>query len=144
MSDNPFAGTWTLVSSEMRTSSGDVFYPLGEDCAGRIFFDSAGNLSAQLMQVGRPEFASGDMMQGTTDEFVAAYKGFVSFWGAYRFDADSRELRYVIEGSLFPNWVGHENLRFYEFEGNRLTFKTPPFPLAGQETEGVLIWERTC
>lgn len=142
MSDNPFAGTWKLIRSETRTSGGDVFYPLGEDCKGRIFFDADGNLSAQLMQAERPQFASDDMMQGTPEEIIAAYKGYVSFWGAYRFDPDAKELRYVIEGSLYPNWVGHENLRFYEFAGNRLTFKTPRFPMAGEEIEAVLIWER--
>lgn len=144
MPENPFAGTWKLISSEMRTSGGEVHYPLGQDCIGRIFFDASGNLSAQLMQVGRPEFATGDMMAGTEEEMVAAYKGFVSFWGAYQFDSETKQLTYVIEGSLFPNWVGHENLRFYEFEENRLTFKTPPFPMGGQEIVGVLIWERLC
>lgn len=142
MSDNPFAGTWQLVSSEMRTADGNIFYPLGEGCAGRMFCDNEGNLSAQLMQVDRTKFASDDMMQGTAEEVVSAYKGFVSFWGAYKFDPQAKEARYVIEGSLFPNWVGHENLRFYEREGDCMTLKTPPFPMAGQKTEGVLIWQR--
>jgi hypothetical protein len=51
-------------------------------------------------------------------------------------------MTYVVEGSLFPNWIGHRNLRYYEFEGNRLTLKTLAFLMAEQEVTGVLVWER--
>lgn len=142
MADNPFAGTWSLVSSEMRTDAGEVFYPLGDECKGRIFFDDSGHLSAQLMRLDRPMFESNDLLQGTAEEIVEAYKGFVSFWGNYSFDPEVKELRYTIEGSLFPNWVGQENLRFYDFEENRVTYRTPQFPMGGHQTEGVLTWER--
>lgn len=142
MSTNPFVGAWKLLSSEMRTSTGEVLYPLGPDCAGSLLFDASGVLSANLMRPDRPPFASGDILRGTDEEIRAAYQGYVAFWGNYKFDEAKRELTYVITGSLFPNWVGHTNLRFYEFEENRLTFRTPPFLMAGTELVGVLIWER--
>lgn len=142
MPTNPFVGAWKLLSSEMRTSTGEVLYPLGPDCAGSILFDATGTLSAQMMRPDRPKFSSGDIVRGTDDEIRAAYQGYVAFWAKYQFDEAKRELTYVIDGSLFPNWVGHTNLRFYEFEGNRLTFRTPPFLMAGKELVGVLIWER--
>ena len=142
MPTNPFVGAWKLLSSEMRTSTGEVLYPLGPDCAGSILFDETGCLSAQLMRPDRPKFFSGDIVRGTDEEIKAAYQGYVAFWAKYQFDEAKRELTYVIDGSLFPNWVGHTNLRFYEFEGNRLTFRTPPFLMAGTELVGVLIWER--
>lgn len=142
MATNQFVGTWKLLSSEMRTSGGNVHYPLGPDCIGRIMFDAALNFTAQLMQVGRPLFASGDMMQGTSEEIDAAYKGFVSYWGTYRSDDESGELTCTVEGSLFPNWVGGETRRYYEFEGERLTLRTEQFLMAGEETVGALVWER--
>lgn len=142
MSVNPFVGAWKLLSSEMRTSTGDVLYPLGPDCEGSLLFDASGVLSANLMRPDRPLFVSGDIVRGTDEEIRAAYQGYVAFWAKYQFDEAKRELNYVIDGSLFPNWVGHTNLRFYEFEGNRLTFRTPPFLMAGQELVGVLIWKR--
>ena len=142
MSRSQFAGTWRLVSSEMRTSSGQLHYPLGQDCAGNLIFDLDGNFSAQRMRVDRPEFASGDIVRGTTDEIKAAYEGYVAFWAKSEVDEAKHELTYVIKGSLFPNWVGHTNLRYYEFEGNRLTLRTPSFLMAGEETVGVLVWER--
>lgn len=137
-----FAGTWKLISSEMRTSDGKILYPLGEDCVGRIIFDAEGNFSAQLMRPGRPEFASGDLLRGTDEEIRAAYQGYVAFWSKIELDEDNRQFTYEVEGSLFPNWIGHSNLRYYEFEGDRVTFKTPAFLMAGQELTGVLIWER--
>ena len=142
MPTNPFVGAWKLLSSEMRTSTGEVLYPLGPDCAGSLLFDSTGVLSAHLMRPDRPQFASGDIVRGTDEEIRAAYQGYVAFWARYQFDEAKRELTYVITGSLFPNWVEHTNLRFYEFEGNRLTFRTPQFLMAGKELVGVLIWER--
>ena len=142
MSTALFAGAWKLISSEMRTSAGQVHYPLGEDCQGRIIFDAEGNFAAQLMRPGRQAFASGDIVRGTDAEIREAYQGFVAFWSKITVDETKKEATYEVEGSLFPNWIGHSNLRYYEFEGNRLTLKTPPFVMAEQELTGVLIWER--
>ncbi len=142
--DERFIGTWKLISSEMRISTGEIHYPLGEDCIGNLVFDACGNLSAQLMRVDRPQFASGDILRGTSEEVMAAYQGYVAFWAKFEVDQEKQELTYVIEGSLFPNWNGHKNLRYYELVGDRLTLKTPPFLAAGNETVGVLLWERIC
>ena len=142
MSKELFVGAWKLVNSEMRVANGDVHYPLGEDCDGRLIFDTEGNFTAQLMRVGRPEFASGDILRGTPEEVQAAYEGFVSFWGASEVDASQDMMSYVVEGSLFPNWIGKTNIRYYKFEGRRMTLTTPKFLLAGEETVGVLTWER--
>ena len=142
MSKELFIGTWKLISSEMRTSTGEIHFPLGEDCIGNIIFDDAGNFSAQLMRVDRPEFASGDILRGTTEEMTAAYQGYVAFWAKFEVDEEKREFTYVIQGSLFPNWIGQQNLRYYKFEGDRLTYKTTPFLVAGNETVGVLVWEQ--
>ncbi len=142
MSTNRFTGTWKLISSEMRSPSGQILYPLGEQCEGRLIIDADGNFTAQLMQPDRPQFASGDVVRGTDDEVRSAYQGYVAFWAKMVIDEAKQELTYVVQGSLFPNWIGHHNLRYYEFHGNRLTLKTPTFLMAEQELHGVLVWER--
>jgi hypothetical protein len=142
MSKASFTGAWKLLSSEMRTSGGEVQYPLGKDCAGRLVVDADGNFSAQLMRRDRPQFANDDVVRGTDDEIRAAYQGYVSFWSQMEVDEIKKEITYVVEGSLFPNWLGHRNLRYYQFDDNRLTLKTPAFLMAEQEVTGVLIWER--
>jgi hypothetical protein len=142
MAQASFTGAWKLISSEMRTASGEVHYPLGENCAGRLVIDGDGNFSAQLMRRNRPLFASDDVVRGTDAEIRSAYQGYVSFWAQMEVDETKKEISYIVEGSLFPNWLGHRNLRYYEFDDNRLTLKTPPFRMADQQVTGVLIWER--
>lgn len=36
MTQNPFVGTWRLVSCELRGSDGQVSYPLAQDAVGYI------------------------------------------------------------------------------------------------------------
>ncbi len=136
-----FAGTWNLVSLKSRNDD-EVFYPLGQDCKGVLFLDAAGTLAVQLMDPGRPNFESGDIRNGTDDEIKAAYQGFLTSWGRYSVDETSAKLRYRVEGSLFPNWIGTDQERSIELDGDRLTFTTPKTLMHGKPTVSVLIWER--
>jgi len=144
MSIESLAGTWKLMKSEMRDAHGAVHHPLGEDCTGLLTIDRAGTMAAQLMRQGRRPFGSGDILQGTDAEVREACHGYVAFWGECAVDAAKREVTYVVTGSLFPNWIGHENLRFYELTGDRLTLRTPPFLMDSVEITGVLVWQRTA
>lgn len=47
-----------------------------------------------------------------------------------------------VEGSLFPNWVGTAEKRFFTVEGTRLLLKSAPFMAGGGEITGYVIWER--
>lgn len=67
-----FVGTYALRSFEVRRSDGSVAYPFGHDAVGRITYDEAGRIAAQIMRLDRPPFASGDMLSGTSDEVAAA------------------------------------------------------------------------
>lgn len=136
-----FAGTWKLVSLESR-SGDETFHPLGRDCKGMLFLDTGGVLSVQLMNPNRPSFESGDNFNGTDDEIRAAYRGFLAAWGRYSVDEAEGKLRYRVDGSLFPNWVGTDQERRYELEGDRLTFTTPQTVVRGKAVVSVLIWER--
>ena len=142
MSRQQFLGTWKLVSSEMVTEK-DVIYPLGKNCQGIITFDGAGKLNGQMMNADRPKFASNDMLRGTPEEIQVAYQGYVAFWANYTVDEQKGVMSYTVEGSLFPNWVGHHQDRHYSIDGNRLTLKTSPLSLGGKENVvGVLVWQR--
>jgi hypothetical protein len=46
-----------------------------------------------------------------------------------------------VQASLFPNWVGVSQERFFEFNGERLVFSTPPLQVAGKQQTSHLIWE---
>ena len=141
MTTQQFIGTWRLVSSEM-VSEGHTVYPLGENCQGILVFDAAGKLAAQLMNPDRRQFASNDILQGTPEEIQAAYQGYVAFYGDYTVDPTAGIMQYKVTGSLYPNWIGHSQERFYEINGNTLTLKTTPVLVHGKEMVGVLVWEK--
>ena len=137
-----FIGTWKLVTSEFRTSDGKVAYPLGEKAVGILMCDSGGRFAAQLMRPDRPKFASGDMRGGTPEETKTAAEGYVAYFGTYEVDDKKGTVVVHVEASLFPNWLGQDQLRFFEFSADLLTLKTPPMLSGGQEITGVLVWKR--
>ncbi len=135
-------GVWRLVSSVFRTTSGKVIYPLGEGATGQAIFTRSGYMSAQLMRPGRPAFASGDQAGGTEQEIHAALQGYAAYYGQCEIDEENKTLATRVEGSLFPNWVGSRQLRYYEFSDSQLILRTTPIAFGEEEFTGVLTWER--
>jgi len=142
MGKEQFIGTWKLVSSEFRLSNGQVTYPMGRDAIGIIMYDTNWHVSVQIMRPDRPAFASGDQLKGTPMEIKSAFEGFVAYYGIYEVNEEKGIVTHHLEGSLFPNWVGTDQRRFFKFSGNRLTLSTPPILFGGQQVTVVLIWER--
>ncbi len=141
MSENPskkegkngkHVGTWKLISFEVRSSRGNVMYPLGKDPYGMLMFDSIGNMSALAMRRDRPKFASNDSMKGTPEEIKAAFEGLIAYCGTYEVNEEKRINTHHIEGSWFPNLVGTDQVRFFEYSNDQLRLYTPPIP-AGDE-----------
>lgn len=142
MLKDQFVGTWTLVSQEYRDENDQVAYPAGTESAGVIIYDAAGSMAVQIMRLGRPLFASGDILDGTDDEIRAAYQGYNAYFGTYTVDEAQRIVIHHLSGALFPNRVGHDQLRYFEVSGSRLTLKTPPILRAGAYLRGTLVWSR--
>ena len=136
------AGVWRLVSSEFRTSGGEVIYPLGEDAQGQAIFTETGFMSGQLMRQGRPQFASGNQASGTAQEMEAALQGYVAYYGTCEVDVEKQTLTTHVDGSMYPNWVGGFQTRFYQLDDKHLTLTTPPITIGEEEITGVLVWER--
>lgn len=135
-------GTWKLVSFEIQQSNGEVVYPFGEEAQGCLIYTESGYVSAQVMRPDRPQFTSGDQMQGTPIEIETNYKGVVSYYGPYEFDAENGFIIHHVERSLFPNWEGQSQKRFFELSENRLKLSTPPTLWGGGEMIAVLLWQR--
>ena len=136
-------GAWRLISFEIERDDGTVIRPFGADAQGSIIYTDSGRFSAQVMRRGRPSFAAGDQMRGTPEEIEASYKGCISYYGSYKLDADGGFVVHQVEGSLFPNWEGEGQKRFFEFSGDRLKLSTPPTLWdGGSQVVGVLVWER--
>ena len=94
------------------------------------------------MRPGRPNYASGDILGGTPDEIKSAAEGYVAYFGAYEVNEDEGRIVHHVEGSLYPNWMGDDQMRLFEFSGDALTLKTPPIAAGGLEITGILVWKR--
>ena len=71
------------------------------------------------------------------DEMIAAYQGYLAYYGTYTIDESRGVVVHKVEASLYPNYVGSDQVRRYTFSGARLTLEV--------ETElgrGKLVWER--
>jgi hypothetical protein len=88
-----------------------------------------GYLSVVLMRAGRPHFQSQDSFGGSPDEKAGAMETFLSYCGTW--EVQENEVVHHIEISLFPNWTGKDQRRFYQFAGRRLTLSTIPPGLPG-------------
>jgi hypothetical protein len=139
---NPFVGTWKLITFETRRSDGGVMHPFGKDLQGLIIYDAKGYWSCHIMGKNRPAFASGQRDKGTPEEIRAAFEGALCYWGTYDINENEKVLNLHIIDSLYPNWRGADQKRFYEFSGNRYSIKTPPMRAGEVELISVLVWER--
>ncbi|MBT3312405.1 MAG: lipocalin-like domain-containing protein [Desulfobacterales bacterium] len=138
-----FIGTWTLVSSEFRTTEdGEVAYPLGENAKGLLTYDRCGYMSAHLMRSDRSVFNSDEHLKGTPQEIREAFEGYTAYYGKYKVDNVKGIVTHYVEGSLLPNWIGSEQERFFEINERNLTLKTHPMKLGKNDMVGVLLWER--
>jgi len=135
-------GSWTLVSFESRTADGGIGYPLGRAARGRLSYDAAGHMSAHLMNPERPAFASGDLTRGSDAEVRAAMGGYIAYYGTYSVDLSRGVVTHHVEGALFPNWIGSDQIRNFQLDDDRLTITTPSIQIGGKDSPTVLVWER--
>jgi hypothetical protein len=135
-------GTWRLVSYEAKTASGETEYPLGNHVVGQLFYDLHGNMSAHVLRVDRPAFASDDSGSGTEAEVRAAFEGHTSYFGTYAIDPATGTVTHHVHGASYPNWMGHDQVRYYRIDGSHLVLSTPPILFRGESLEYILTWER--
>ena len=140
MTLNPLVGSWRLVSCEFRGADGHIRYPYGRDLAGYILYGEDGYMSVSIMGADRPRFAADDLRGGTTEEKVAAADSYVSYSGTYEIRGD--RVIHHIEVSFFPNWVGGDQERIFELDGDDLSLSTPPLLVNGVQQAAYLLWKR--
>jgi len=138
----PFIGVWKLVSFIMHGRDGETAHLLGEDAKGMIVYHECGYMSAQLSNPSVPKFANDNQWLGAPEEIKAAFEGFVSYYGTYSINEKSKTVSHHLEVSLFPNWVGQDQVRLYDFSGDRLTLSTDSIRIGDKEWTAVLVWKR--
>ena len=142
MSKEQFYGAWKLISYEFRGENGEVHQPFGADASGIIMYDRSGMMSVQIIRNDRLDFASGDMFDATWEELRSAYEGINSYFGTFSVDDTAKTVTHHVIAASLPSRHGSDQMRHFEFDGDRLTLKAPGRFLKGQMMTGVLVWER--
>ena len=140
MSAFSLIGTWSLVSFELQSSSGEISYPYGIAPVGYILYGDDGFMSVAIMSTGRQRFVTNDIFGGTSEEKISAFGTYLSYSGSYEI-ARERVL-HRIEASLFPNWVGTAQERIVNLQGDRLQLSTDPQVLGGLQQIARLVFKR--
>ena len=130
-----FLGHWRLVKFENFDEKGDT--RVAEYDGGRIMYDAAGHMSAQLMRSNRKPLAT----PATEPERAAAYATYTAYYGRYTIDTAVGKVTHHVEGALNHNWVKTDLVRWYSFaaDGNQLMLSIKN---AEGRVTGTLTWER--
>jgi hypothetical protein len=139
---NPLVGTWKTVSFEIKRSNGEIHKPFGDHPDGQMVYTDNDRFSAQLAQPGRLQIKSGDMMDTSHEELTSNYRGFISYYGHYTYDAKSNTVLHHIEGSLFPNWENDTLKRFVKATKDKIELTTEPTFYGGEEIVASVTWKR--
>ncbi len=127
-------GSWRLESALFEPSdSGERIDLYGSSPIGRLILTSAGRMAAILVRSDRS--AAGDP--------AALYATMMAYSGTYH--VDGAGFTTTVDVAWTPTWVGTEQARFFELEGDRLSLVTgeqthPLFP--GRPGRGRLTWRR--
>jgi hypothetical protein len=118
-------GTWRLVSFEDRKDEKDQnsewTYPYGKNPKGYIIYDETGHVMIQMMRTPPPpQFVSGHDNKPTPQEALAAYDGYLAYFGKYTVDEARHVVIHHVEGSLGPSYVDTDQERPFELSGDRL------------------------
>jgi hypothetical protein len=135
-------GSWRLISWKHLREDGSAYFPMGENAYGRIMYSEGGAMSVVLCAPSRKHFEMPGLFDGSQQEKALAMSSYISYCGQYRVFED-RVIHYL-EASLFPNWVGTQQERFYRYDGSGvLTLSSPPFIAADGRTEtATLVWKK--
>lgn len=130
-----FIGTWRLVEYAFLHPDGMVEKPWGEEVFGYLLYSAEGYMSGNLSPAGSKRAAlktAASRVRGTRD--------YIAYSGRYTVKDDT--VTHHVEVSLFPNWVGLPQVRFYSLEGGRLMLRTPPIQSDKGMVTAQLTWER--
>lgn len=113
-------GTWKFMSMVLKNDSGKTVYPYGKNLFGILIYTPNGYMSALLMDPNRKKFDSDDLKLGTPEEIKQAYEKFDAYCGTYTVDVEKGTVTHHVEGAKFPNWVGTDQVRYFELKDDRL------------------------
>ena len=128
----PLVGTWRLVSIE----GGATPANRGQAPTGLIYYDSLGNMAAQIMpDRPRPKWTG----TPTQEQMAEAFRGYTAYFGTYTIDEKASTVTHHRQGSLDGGAV--DFVRKFEFAGDRIVLTPVPTP-GSTNPPTHLTWER--
>jgi len=133
-------GSWRLVACEHKRSDGSSHYPWAKDAQGTLIYTADGRMSAFVMKANRKPFHAKGFFDGSPEEKARAVDDCLSYSGRYR--VESNQVIHILELSLFPNWIGTEQARFFKLEGSSLSLSSLPYPTPTGSETAYITWKR--
>jgi hypothetical protein len=124
--DSPLTGTWTLVQADVLYPDGTRAHDYGEAPKGVFIIDAQGRYSLQIFDSSRPKYASADKKKGTPEEYKANAIGISTHFGRIDVDGMAHVMTLHVDGASFPNQEGSTQKRFYELNGDELSYRVEP------------------
>jgi hypothetical protein len=133
-------GTWRVTSySRLTLETNEVSRPFGENPSGYLQYSPGGHvvvfLSAGEMPKVKPPYSD-------ADQAAVFSKIFGAYAGTY--SVEGNKVTHHVVASWRPEWIGGDQIRFVELNGDKLTIKTAPLVsgLTGKQIVSTVTYER--
>lgn len=137
-------GTWKLVEWTAAVD-GNPVTPFGGETTGLITYTADGRMWGTLMRVDRSPVDGDTLAAAPESERAAAAAGYLNYAGTYRREGST--VVHEVEVSLFPNWIGTDQIREMEWApndngGQDLMLSAQSTSRKGEIVTNHLIWRR--
>jgi len=134
------AGTWKLVSASASPASGERGdSPFGPSPTGTLIYTHEGRMAVMVSYSGRKPLPA-DAFLATMEERAEAFTTFFAYAGRYTLAGD--KIIHHVEISSLQNFVGTDQVRLIQFQGDRITLVSPPMSMNRKMQILELVWER--
>ena len=139
--ETALVGTWQLKSfSLIVVDTKETSRPYGENPTGYIQFSPGGHMVMFL--------AAGELKPPASGSYTDAERADVhrAIVGAYAatYTVEGNKVTYHVLTSWRPEWIGRDQIRYFEIDGTKLTITTTPvtFSRTGQSIVATLTFDR--
>jgi lipocalin-like protein len=137
--ENALVGTWQLTTFSLTVAeTKETSRPYGDHPTGYIQYSPGGHMVM---------FLSGELKVPASGKYTDAeradiHRTIVAYAGTYAVEGNT--VVYHVLTSWRPEWIGHDQIRYFETNGTDLTIKTTPvtFTQTGQTVVATLTLRR--
>ena len=140
MKDKTLVGTWNLNSFHLVDSDGNRQAILGENPKGRINYSKGGYFSAHIMGENRPTSGFPLHTLASDEEKIAGFDSYTGYCGKYHYTEG--QVIHHVEIGHYQDWVGSDQVRYVEWNGDILILSTPKFETPEGDVVFTISWER--